>query len=140
MNEGRELLVSRSFPVPMARVFEALVNPKLLMRWIGPRDSVLLGCEVDARVGGRFRFSLEIQGMGQFALAGTYRAVEPPQRLAFSWGIEGEDDDSEVSIQLDEAGGVTTLLLAHRGLSLDEIGQNEAGWNEFFDRLAEMFG
>lgn len=83
-----------------------------------------------------FRFELGFDE-GAIALVGLYRTVEPVSRLVFTWGVEGEADDSKVTVLLAPTVGGTQLRLEHRGLSPDEIAQNEAGWGEFFDRLEE---
>jgi len=133
--DTRELIVVRRLSAPPQRVYEAFVDPDLLVRWMGPRGTSLTACAVDARVGGRFRFELAFDGGGSVVLVGAYRALDPGRRLAFSWGIEGEDDDSEVAVHLVPFESGTALRLEHRGLAMHELEQNEAGWNEFFDRL-----
>lgn len=134
-HDARELIVFRRLAAPPERVYQAFVDPDLLVRWMGPRGTSLAACVVDARVGGRFRFELAFDGGGSVVLTGTYRDLSPGQRLAFSWGIEGEDDDSEVAVHLAPFESGTALRLEHRGLAMHEIEQNEAGWIEFFDRL-----
>jgi uncharacterized protein YndB with AHSA1/START domain len=133
--DARELIVIRTFNAPPGRVFDAFTDPAVLTRWLGPRGTTLIHCAVDPRVGGRFRFELAFDGGGSVVLAGAYREVEPATRLAFSWGIEGAGDDSEVTVQLTSLGERTELRLEHRGIARDELEQNEAGWNEFVDRL-----
>jgi uncharacterized protein YndB with AHSA1/START domain len=106
---------------------------------MGPRGSQVVSCEVDPRADGKFKFGL-VFGGNSFTLAGVYRAVEAPKRLAFSWGIEGAGDDSEVTVQLEPARGGTSLLLTHRGLRPEDLAQNDAGWRELFGRLDEALG
>ncbi len=139
MNEvrERELVVLRLLDAEPHRVFRAFTTPATLTKWLGPRGSTLVACDMDARVGGRFRFELELEGGMRFTLSGEYREFDAPRRLAFSWGMEGEGADSEVAISFDPDESRTRLRLEHRGLTTDELAQNEAGWNEFFDRLAE---
>lgn len=139
MTERRELVIVRWYEAPRERVFDALVNPSLLARWMGPRGSTVERCEVDARVNGKFRFGLNFGGTG-VVLTGVYRQVENPARLAFSWGVEGSGDDSEVTVQLEPLRGGTSLLLTHFGLTPEDFAQNDAGWRELFDRLAEALG
>ena len=138
MTQGtRELIVLRTLAAPPDRVFAAFVDPTVLVRWLGPKGSALSGCTVDAQVGGRFRFELSFDGGGAVVLTGVYREIDPGRRLAFSWGVEGESDDSEVVVELSSLPLGTQLRLEHRGLAMHELEQNEAGWNEFFDRLEE---
>ena len=55
---GHELVVTRTFNGPARLVFEAWTRPELLKRWWAPKSTgmILLSCEADVRVGGRYRF------------------------------------------------------------------------------------
>jgi uncharacterized protein YndB with AHSA1/START domain len=54
----RELVITRDFDAPARLVFRAYSRPELLMRWFGPEPYRLVMCEVDFRVGGRFRMAM----------------------------------------------------------------------------------
>ena len=53
----REFVVTRTFNGPARIVFEAWTKPELFKRWWVPKSigMSLLSCEVDVRVGGRYR-------------------------------------------------------------------------------------
>ena len=53
----RELVVTRTFNGPARIVFEAWTKPELFKRWWVPKSMgmSLLSCEMDVRVGGRYR-------------------------------------------------------------------------------------
>ena len=53
----RELVVTRTFNGPARLVFEAWTKPELFKRWWVPKSvgMSLLSCEMDVRVGGRYR-------------------------------------------------------------------------------------
>ena len=54
----RELVVTRTFNAPARIVFEAWTTPELFKRWWVPKSMgmSLLSCEMDVRVGGKYRF------------------------------------------------------------------------------------
>ena len=56
----RELIVTRTFDGPARIVFEAWTQPDLFKRWWGPKSMgmSLLSCEMDVRVGGKYRLVL----------------------------------------------------------------------------------
>src|SRR5258708_7146671 len=54
----REILIERTFAAPRRLVFEALTNPEHVAHWYGPRAMTLQVCEIDFRVGGRWRYVL----------------------------------------------------------------------------------
>ena len=69
----REIVLSRLFDAPASLVFAAFTRPELLVRWYGARGWRLVECEVDLRVGGRWRFVSQGPGgerMGQSGCTG----------------------------------------------------------------------
>ena len=86
----RELVVMRTFNGPARLVFEAWTRPELLKRWWAPKSTgvALLSCELDVRVGGRYRFELS-HGDSRMAFFGRYLEVIPHSRLV--WTNEESD-------------------------------------------------
>ena len=52
----REIVVTRAFDAPRELVFLCYSKPELLRRWYGLPDWTMTVCEIDFRVGGRWRF------------------------------------------------------------------------------------
>ena len=79
----RELVVTRTFNAPPHLVFEAWTTPELFRRWWLPKSMgmTLRSCEMDVRVGGKYRLEFEPDGMAFF---GTYREVTPHSRLVWT--------------------------------------------------------
>src|SRR5882724_11334377 len=79
----RELVVTRTFNGPARIVFEAWTRPELFKRWWAPKSMgmSLLSCEMDVRVGGKYRLVFEPDAMAFF---GTYLEVTPPLRLVWT--------------------------------------------------------
>src|SRR5215471_10855310 len=56
-NGDREIVMTRVFNAPRALVFKAFTQPELLKRWLlGPPGWSMPVCEIDLRVGGRYRY------------------------------------------------------------------------------------
>jgi uncharacterized protein YndB with AHSA1/START domain len=53
---AQSLTVTRSFAAPVAAVRSAHLDPKLVPQWMGSDDFPMGTCEIDARVGGTFRY------------------------------------------------------------------------------------
>lgn len=79
----RELVMTRTFAAPRQAVFEAYTRPELLRRWLGQMPGwSWVKCEVDLRVGGRYRYEWKEEATGYvMAMGGEYREVDPPARL-----------------------------------------------------------
>ena len=62
----RELVVTRTFNGPARIVFEAWTKPELFKQWWVPKSMgmSLLSCEMDVRVGGRYRLEFEHEAYG----------------------------------------------------------------------------
>jgi uncharacterized protein YndB with AHSA1/START domain len=91
----RELVVARTFNGPARIVFEAWTKPELLKRWWAPKSTgvSLLSCEVDVRVGGRYRFEFGHEASKPMAFFGRYIEVTPHSRLIWT---NDESDDGAV--------------------------------------------
>ncbi len=107
----REVVVRRSFNAPRQLVFDAHTKPELVRRWLtGPPDWTMPICEIDLRVGGRYRYELHGPGGERLAWGGVYREIVPRERVITA---ERFDDDW--------TGGETinTLVLVERDASTD---------------------
>lgn len=137
----RELVVTRTFNGPVHLVFKAWTTPELLMRWWAPESFGihLVGCEVDARTGGRYRFTFDVPGQPEpIAFFGRYLDVTPPTRLV--WTNEESDDGSVTTLTLEERNGKTHLVLHDLYPSKDALdaalaSESTGGWPEQFDQL-----
>src|ERR1700710_545235 len=75
-----ELVVSRTFNGPARIVFEAWTKPELMKRWWAPKSSgmVLISCEQDVRVGGKYRLVFDRGASQSMTFYGRYLEVIPP--------------------------------------------------------------
>jgi uncharacterized protein YndB with AHSA1/START domain len=106
----RELVITRTFDAPARIVFEAWTKPELFKRWWVPKSMgmSLLSCEMDVRVGGRYRLEFSHEGT-KAAFFGTYKEVTPPLRLV--WTNEESEDGAVTTVTLEEKGGKTLLVM-----------------------------
>ncbi|RLP94231.1 ATPase [Micromonospora sp. BL4] len=112
----REIVLSRLFDAPAHLVFAAFTEPTLLVRWYGARGWRLDQCDVDLRVGGRWRFvSLGPEG-ARMVQAGVYRRIEPPHRLVCTELFDDQSYPGEtlVSHEFTELAGRTTVTTTLR--------------------------
>ena len=118
MPSEREVKVTRSFKAPRTLVYRAYTEPQLVQRWmLGPPGWSMPVCEMDVRVGGRYRWRWRNDQDGsEFGFSGTFREVQPASRLvhteAYDPGTVGDgypDKDAIVTVSFAEDGGVTTV-------------------------------
>ena len=75
--------ITRLVPAAAPIVFGALSDPNQLAEWWGPRGFTVPSLEFDPRVGELFRIEMQPPEGDRFHLAGEFREVDPPARLAF---------------------------------------------------------
>lgn len=78
----REIVMTRRFNAPRALLFAAWTEPGLLQRWLlGPDGWTMPVCEIDLRVGGRYRYVWRNADGREMGLGGIFREVLPPERI-----------------------------------------------------------
>ncbi|HKR23955.1 MAG TPA: SRPBCC domain-containing protein, partial [Allosphingosinicella sp.] len=113
------IVVERLIAAPPERVFDAWLDPAHAGRWLfRTDDGVLERCEIDARVGGRFRIDERRSG----ALAehyGEYVEIERPRRLAFDFWTSFSDERTQITIAIAPESGGSRITLTHEGVWAD---------------------
>ena len=129
----RELVVTRMFDGPARIVFEAWTKPELFRRWWVPKSMgmSLRSCEMDARVGGKYRLEFEPDAVAFF---GTYLEVTPHSRLV--WTNEEIDEGSVTTVTFEETGGKTLLVMHELYPSKEAL---DAAGTGAADALVETF-
>jgi uncharacterized protein YndB with AHSA1/START domain len=110
----RELVITRTVSGPAHIVFEAWTKAELLQQWWAPKSFglTLLSCEVDARVGGKYRLVFKHpQAPEPMAFFGTYLEVTPHSRVA--WSNEEAGPDGQITTVTFEETAGKTLVVVH---------------------------
>jgi uncharacterized protein YndB with AHSA1/START domain len=136
------LRLERTFEAPAEEVFDAWTNPEVLRRWwAAGADWSTPVAEVDLRVGGCYRLSMEDPASGaRHTVGGEYREVQRPQRLVYSWCWEHDSGEpghvSTVTVEFRGEGERTTVVLEHTGLeSSDSRDRHGHGWEACLENL-----
>ena len=135
-------LVRRVLSASPARVFDAFADPALVAQWLRPSPAVKLTVlAFDFRHGGAYRFAYDVPNEGRMLVGGTFRTIERPARLVFSWLIEPPDlhagIDSEVTVTLVPSGAATELTIQHAKFGrADADARHEQGWSGALELLA----
>lgn len=109
--------ITRIIDAPREEVFRAWTEPEQIRRWWGPGEFTCPEAEVDLRPGGSYRFAMQPAGGDPFIVGGTYREVEPPVRLVYTWrwetGPAADGSESLVTVEFNPQGERTELVLTH---------------------------
>ncbi len=143
----RELVMTRVFDAPRKLVFDAHTKPELVKRWLlGPPGWSMPVCEIDLRVGGKYRYVWRHDTNGtEMGMGGVYREIRAPERLVSTERFDEAWYPGEAvgTLVLVEQGGRTTLTHTMRYESREArdavIKSNmEKGVTASYDRLAEL--
>jgi uncharacterized protein YndB with AHSA1/START domain len=136
------LRLERTFDASAEEVFDAWTNPEVLRRWwAAGADWRTPTAEVDLRVGGRYRLSMEDPASEKLhTVGGEYHEVERPRRLVYSWCWEQETDEPEhvstVTVEFRDDGERTTVVLEHTGLASPTSRDGHGhGWEACLENL-----
>jgi uncharacterized protein YndB with AHSA1/START domain len=123
-------------------VFEAFSDPRQLSRWWGPEGFSIPSLEFDPRVGESYRIEMQPPEGDVFFLAGEFRVVDPPSRLAYTFRWEEPDpDDVETLAELSfsESGESTEVLLTQGPFKTEARRElHRGGWTDAFDKLGAL--
>jgi uncharacterized protein YndB with AHSA1/START domain len=109
----REIVITRAFDAPRRLVFDALTRPELVRRWLlGPEGWTMPVCEIDLRVGGKYRYVWRHERNGnEMGMGGVYREIVVPDRIVATERFDQAWYPGEAvgTFVLAEKGGKTTL-------------------------------
>lgn len=113
----REIVLTRPFNAKRTLVWDALTKPELIKQWLGVfGDWTLPVCEMELRVGGKYRYVWRSGGGASMGLTGTFTAITVPEKLQ---STELFDDpwypgEALVTQALAESAGKTILTMTLR--------------------------
>ena len=144
MNETAGFTIVRTFAAPPETVFEAWTTPEHFSTWFGgtasevPLESVTM----DVRPGGTWAARM-FAGPDRYEMSwrGEYIEVDPPGRLVLTMTDQPDDPARDGIVVLFTAvDGGTEMSMTQSGghLTAEQYEQAKAGWNTFFDVMAEL--
>jgi uncharacterized protein YndB with AHSA1/START domain len=126
---------------PPERVFQALTDPKQLMRWWGQEGECKASLwEMDARPGGRWRFQatdpsgkVVVNGVSDFKAGGEILEFDPPRVLAYTWIANWHAQPTRATVvrwELAPSQGGTLAKVTHSGLAREAVARKDysGGW------------
>ncbi len=110
----REIAMTREFDAPRRLVFEALIQPDLIRRWLtGPPGWSMTVCEFDPTVGGTYRYVWRKADGTEMGMGGVVREVVRPVRVVVTEQFDEAwyEGEALTTTRLEERRGRTTLTL-----------------------------
>ncbi len=144
-----QILIVREFDAPRQQVWQAFTTPELVRRWWHAKRGEMTACEMDFRIGGRWRYAMVTPDGFEVAFHGDYVEIVPEERVVtreFYEGIpEGVSDEDATTLNTATFTGdgarttLTILIQAANKISRDAILESgmEDGLQDALDLLEE---
>ncbi len=126
MDDGTQRAVrfERHYDAPPEQVWEVLVDPAHVRRWLAEMT-------IEPRVGGGVAFDWGSTNQDE----GVVQAFEPPRLFEYTWSREGP---SVIRFELSQDGDGTLLVLEHTNLSAEQAISVGAGWHSHLDAMEAL--
>lgn len=145
-----QILITREFDAPRELVYEAWTTPGLVRRWWTAKRGEATVCEIDLRVGGRWRYVMVAHDGTEVGFHGEYREIVPNERIVSTEVYEGlpegvsEEEAATVNtVTFEEQEGrtcLTILVQARSKASRDAIVESgmEDGLQDALELLEQV--
>ncbi len=159
---GKDFVITRVFDAPRELMWKMWTDPRHLAQWWGPRKLTTRVEKLEPRVGGAYKFVMELPDGTQYPMKGVYREVVEPERLVYSVDTSGHPPEWREAIlknlppgaPQEIGGGSHTVTLEKEGAktrmtvrcsfastelrnAFTRMGMS-AGWSQSLDKLAEQ--
>lgn len=157
MSDTKDVVViERTFDAPQDLIWQMWTDPEHFKKWYGPQGFTVPVANMELRIGGKRLVCMEMQtpdgGSMKMWTTGEYTEISPIERLAYTeshsdengnivspaaMGMpEGTPVTTTVTVLLEDLGGRTKMTMTHAGVPADSGAGG--GWNQAFDKLAEL--
>jgi uncharacterized protein YndB with AHSA1/START domain len=134
------IVVRRTIAASAEELFDAWLDPESAAEIMRPGGGAKADVTIDARVGGAF--SIVMHGATKdHPHRGTYRIIERPRRLVFTWFSESTDEkESVVTIEFKAGERGTEVILTHAQLPEVAREGHIKGWTDILVWLEKRAG
>jgi uncharacterized protein YndB with AHSA1/START domain len=144
-----QILITREFDAPKHLVYKAWTTPELVKRWWHAKRGEMTTCEIDLRVGGRWRYVMVTGDGFEVAFHGEYREIVPNERIVSTEvyegapQVDGPEEGTLNTATFTEAEGRTTVTILVQAPSKEirdviiDSGM-EAGMQDAMDLLEQV--
>jgi uncharacterized protein YndB with AHSA1/START domain len=146
MTSDQDAVVTQiEIAAPVERVFQALTDGAQLKRWFTDPACPVKFWEMDARLGGRYRYATEkgsivVNNVSEVECHGEIIEYDPPRLLAYTWIANWHDDAARrttVRWELTPKAGGTVVKVTHSGLTHLPVARKDytGGWPGVLEML-----
>jgi len=138
----KRLLIKRTYPAPIQRVFQAWIDINDLIRWFTPNPEWPARVrDLDVRVGGGFVAEFGAPGESPWVERSQYREIDPPDHLVLLGHMTRDGQHVAITryeIRLVDLDGATELTLVESGSPPELLEDRASGWSGTLDNLGRI--
>ena len=112
-----QILITREFDAPRHLVYKAMTTPELVRRWWHAKRGEVTACEIDLRVGGKWRYAMVTPDGFEVAFHGEYVELVPDERIVTREVYEGLPE----GVTEEQGSTVNTATFADAGDGRTEL-------------------
>ena len=105
-----QIELTRTFDAPWRMVYDAFTKPDLVKRWFGATRGTMTTCEIDLRVGGKWRYVMRLPDGHDMGMYGVYKELGAPDRMVHTEAFDDFPGDSTITTRFVEKDGKTTMI------------------------------
>lgn len=131
------LVLRKTIAAAPLDVFSFWTDAESMKSWMCPCDVIRARARLDVRVGGSFEIVMTGPD-GELVHTGTYRVVDPPRKLVFTWVSPATGErPTLVTVEFLARAEGTEVVLTHEDLPDEPAAASHVrGWTSILDLLA----
>ncbi|WP_136660433.1 SRPBCC domain-containing protein [Nitratireductor sp. XY-223] len=142
--DDQVLYIERTIAAPPDKVFDAWINPDMLIQWWGPEGMSIPKHNLDVREGGSWETTMRNAEGGEVIVSGIYKAIDRPNRLVFTWAWHQPDgsrgEETEITVTFEAVDRGTKMKLDQRAFAeVSNRDNHRMGWDSSFNCLDKLF-
>ena len=137
---NRTLTLKRTFNAPIKLVWEAWTQPEHVALWWGPKGMEIKVVEHYFRVGGKWKYTMEMPDWNEFISDGVYSVIVELKKIFSTANFKPMTEGVEIQALFEENGDKTNFTFNCIHPTEEYCKQQEKmgfynGWGSVFDRL-----
>lgn len=134
------LEIFTTFDAPPALVFRMWSQQQHFVRWYGPEGFRCTECQIDFRVGGKWRAAMVSPDGTEYRMGGAYREIVPDRKIVLTFADQRIDTppavDTVITIELETKGAQTIQRFRQEGFTgIPMRDSHIQGWSSAFNKL-----
>jgi uncharacterized protein YndB with AHSA1/START domain len=95
----QEVIIIREFDAPRELVFKAFTDPKILVKWLGPRELTMTMEKFEGRNGGSWQYTHADKDGNKFSFHGVIHELTAPERIIQTFEFDGLPEKGHVAME-----------------------------------------